>query len=727
MTTIKVWPGDPFPLGAHWDGKGVNFAIFSENASRVKLQLFDSPEAGEPHSSIGLQERTSDVWHAYIPGVGPGQLYGYRVDGPYEPEKGHRFNPSKLLIDPYARALAGHIRWDHSLFGYCFGNPKEDLCKDERNSAPFVLKSVVVDPDFDWGGDQPLRIPWNETIIYEVHVRGFTMQHPGVEKTKRGTFAGLAAEVILNYLTNLGITAVELMPVHEHLDDKFLVNKGLVNYWGYSTIGFFAPERRYCSSKALGDEVREFKETVKALHGAGIEVILDVVYNHTAEADHLGPTLSFRGIDNASYYHLASDRPRYYLDYTGTGNTLNMDHPRALQLVMDSLRYWVLEMHIDGFRFDLASALARDLHECGKLSTFFDIIQQDPVLSQVKLIAEPWDLGEGGYQVGNFPPLWTEWNGKYRDTVRRFWTGDKGQMAEIGYRLTGSSDLYQPDGRKPSASINYITSHDGFTLNDLVSYNEKHNEDNKYGNRDGTDENLSWNCGVEGPTDDPQIKQLRERQKRNFLATLFLSQGVPMLLGGDEISRTQNGNNNAYCQDNKLSWLDWNLGEDQLSLLNFTRTLVHLRLQHPIFRRRKFFRGRESSGSATRDVTWFQPDGSVMTEEAWNNPNARAIGILLSGDAIDDTDRHGQPIEDDTFFLVLNMHRGGIPFTIAGENEQWETVLDTFRPPSGEHKVPVRSGTILRVEGRSAVLFRRMRLTDRRMVEIGKQVDHSIS
>jgi len=589
MAPLGVWPGKPYPLGAVWDGRGTNFALASENATAVELLLFGSPEDGKPTAQISLAERTGCMWHGYLPNVGPGQLYAYRVHGAFEPQKGLRFNPAKVLIDPYAKAIAGDIRWNDALFGYVLGGAEEDLTRDERDSSPFIPKGVVIDPAFDWGGDALARTPWPETVIYELHVKGFTARHPGVEEGKKGTYAALASPQVLEYLSGLGITAVELMPVHQHVDDKLLVDKGLTNYWGYNTVGFFAPHWEYSSSGVLGGQVREFKEMVKALHRAGIEVILDVVYNHTAEGNHLGPTLSFRGIDNALYYRLSPEDPRYYMDYTGTGNSLNMNHPRVLQMIMDSLRYWVLEMHVDGFRFDLASALARELHEVDRLSSFFDIIQQDPVLSQVKLIAEPWDIGEGGYQVGNFPPLWTEWNARYRDAIRRFWRGDQSQTAELAYRLAGSSDLYQRDGRKPYASINYITAHDGFTLSDLVSYNQKHNEANKDENRDGADENISWNCGAEGATDSAEIHQLRQRQKRNFLATLLLSQGVPMLLAGDEMSRTQNGNNNSYCQDNPISWLDWSSDESRSSLVEFTRRLIKLRREHPALRRREFF------------------------------------------------------------------------------------------------------------------------------------------
>ncbi|MFO7189818.1 MAG: glycogen debranching protein GlgX, partial [Pseudomonadota bacterium] len=596
-----VWPGKPYPLGATWDGEGVNFALFSEHAEKVELCFFDAAGRREVQR-ITMKERTEQIWHCYLPEARPGLLYGYRVYGPYKPEEGHRFNPHKLLLDPYARNIVGSLRWSDALFGYQIGNKREDLSFDRRDSAGGMPKCKVIDPAFTWGEDRRPKIPWDDMVIYELHVRGFTMQHPDVPPALRGTYAGLTTAPVVDYLRRLGVTTVELMPVHSFVDDRYLVQKGLSNYWGYNTIGFFAPEARYSAS----GKVAEFKTMVKTLHSAGIEVILDVVYNHTAEGNHMGPTLSFRGIDNASYYRLVPDNPRYYNDYTGCGNTLNMQHPRSLQLIMDSLRYWVTEMHVDGFRFDLASALARELHEVDRLGAFFDIIRQDPVLSQVKLIAEPWDLGEGGYQVGNFPIGWAEWNDKYRDTMRAYWKGDGGIIHEFATRLTGSSDLYGRGGRRPYSSINFIASHDGFTLHDLVSYNEKHNEANGEDNRDGHDHNLSWNCGVEGPTDDPQIKALREQQKRNMLATLFLSQGVPMLLAGDKLGRTQRGNNNAYCQDNEISWLDWTDNPERAQLFEFTRRLIALRRAHPVFRRREFFQGRPVQGGA-KDIVWLKP------------------------------------------------------------------------------------------------------------------------
>lgn len=703
---MRRWPGASYPLGASWDGKGVNFALFSENATKVELLLFDDIDSEYPHEIIPFNERTTHVWHNYLPDLLPGQLYAYRVHGPYQPEHGHRFNPNKALIDPYAKAIAGDIQWSDALFGYTIGSDKGDLSMDPRDSGPFIPKCVVVDSKFDWDGDKQLHIPWNETIIYETHIKGFTKRNPNVEENKRGTYAGLASNSTIKYLKDLGITAVELLPIHQHVNDKFLVDKQLSNYWGYNTIGFFAPDFRYSSSGMLGQQVYEFKNMVKSLHKAGIEVILDVVYNHTAEGNHLGPTISFKGIDNASYYRLSPEDSRYYMDFTGTGNSLNMRHPRALQLIMDSLRYWILEMHVDGFRFDLAATLARELFEVDRLSGFFDIIQQDPIISQVKLIAEPWDLGAGGYQVGNFPELWAEWNGKYRDTIRRFWKGDENQVAELAYRLTGSSDLYQGDGRNPYASINFVTAHDGFTLNDLVSYNSKHNEQNKEENRDGTDDNISWNCGVEGSTEDRLVNELRERQKHNFIATLFLSQGVPMLLGGDEIGRTQFGNNNAYCQDNDLSWFDWNLDKKKKDLYNFTRKCIHLKKEHPVLRRQKFFQGRKLFGPF-KDIFWLKPDGSEMTEDAWETSFVRTIGVILSGDAIDEFNLRGERIADDTILIVFNGHYEKIPFVIPKIGEQWEIIHHTYLRSLYDSERIVKGGQKITVEQRSILVFRR--------------------
>ena len=698
---MRTRPGNPYPLGATWDGSGVNFALFSENATGVELCLFDGPGGNREVSRLELTEQLDQVWHIYLPEARPRQRYGYRVHGRYDPVKGHRFNPAKLLLDPYAKAVEGTIRWSETLFGYQVGHPDADLSRDERDSAAHCPVSVVIDPAFTWGEDRPLRIPWNETIIYEVHVKGFTARHPDVPKGLRGTYAGLACPAVIEYLRSLGITAVELMPTHQSVADMLLEERGLTNFWGYNSIGFFAPEERYCSDGGLGQQANEFKTMVKTLHQAGIEVILDVVYNHTGEGSHLGPTFCFRGIDNMAYYRLADD-PRYYMDYTGCGNTLNMTHPRTLQLIMDSLRYWILEMHVDGFRFDLAAALARELHDVDRLGAFFDIIHQDPVISQVKLIAEPWDLGEGGYQAGNFPVLWAEWNGEYRDTIRRFWKGDEGQVSAMGYRLTGSSDLYGKGGRRPYASINFVTAHDGFTLHDLVSYNEKHNEKNGEENRDGTDNNLSWNCGVEGPTDDPAILAIRERQKRNFLATLLLSQGVPMLLGGDEVGRTQQGNNNAYCQDNELSWVDWKQDTARRELLAFTRSVIALRLQHPVLRRRQFLYGLKIHSSEVKDLSWFRPDGKEMTEETWHDAMARCIGLRLAGDAIEEVDAEGSPILDDTLLILLNAHHETVPFTLPAHRRgvKWELLLDTRVPEGRRPHRQMKGGDVYSLEGR---------------------------
>jgi glycogen operon protein len=688
-------------------GNGVNFALFSEAATSVELCLFDSIEATEENIRIPVTEHTDQVWHVFLPDVRPGQLYGFRVSGPYDPERGLRFNSSKLLLDPYAKAIAGEVNWSGEMFGYVVGGEDEDLTQDFRDDAWGVPKSVVIDSTFDWHGDKKLGVPLHNSVIYEVHVKGFTKLCPDVPEELRGTYAGLASAVAIDYLKKLGVTAVELLPVQAHIDDKVLIDRGLTNYWGYNTIGFFAPHADYSSSGQLGEQIPEFKSMVRNLHAAGIEVILDVVYNHTAEGNHLGPTLCFRGIDNIAYYRLHPDNPRFYLDFTGTGNTFNLLHPRTLQLVMDSLRYWVLEMHVDGFRFDLASTLARDDEGVNKLHAFFEIIHQDPVLSQVKLIAEPWDVGEGGYQVGNFPVLWAEWNGKYRDTMRSFWKGDEGRIGEMAYRLTGSPDLYQHNGRRPYASINFVTAHDGFTLNDLVSYNEKHNELNGDNNTDGDNNNQSWNCGAEGPTDDPEINELRERQCRNFLTTLFLSQGVPMLPGGDERGRTQNGNNNAYCQDNEISWLNWERDEKQNQLLEFTRKLIQLRRDHPVFRRPKFFQGRRIRGSEIRDVMWFNPGGSEMSEEEWASPFVRCLGMLLSGDTMDVLNFEGEPIRDDTFLLLINAHYEPIPFVLPGqEHIEWQLILDTMEA-DGFLREPRKfaSGDDIDLGGRAACLL----------------------
>jgi glycogen operon protein len=698
---VRRWPGRPYPLGATWDGSGVNFALFSENAQAVELCLFDDGR----ETRVPVTEQTEHVWHVYLPEARPGLRYGYRVQGPWDPAAGHRFNAAKLLLDPYARALDGTIKWSDALFGYQVGHPDADLVADGRDSASGMPKSVVVDTAFTWGNDRPLRTPWTQTVIYEMHVKGFTARHPGVPRHLRGTYAGLIAPAALAHLRDLGVTAIELMPIHAFVADKHLHDRGLTNYWGYNSIGFFAPDIRYASSQAAGGHVDEFKTMVKVLHEEGIEVILDVVYNHTAEGNQLGPTLCFRGLDNAAYYRLTDDR-RYYVDFTGCGNTLNMMHPRTLQLIMDSLRYWILEMHVDGFRFDLASTLARELGEVDRLGSFFDIIHQDPVISQTKLIAEPWDLGEGGYQVGNFPNLWAEWNGIYRDTVRAFWKGDEGQVGSMGHRLTGSSDLYGQGGRRPYASINFVTAHDGFTLEDLVSYNDKHNEANGEDNRDGHDHNLSWNCGVEGPTDDAKIVALRERQKRNFLATLLLSQGVPMLSGGDEIGRTQHGNNNAYAQDNELSWHDWNLDGRRRSLLEFTRELVRLRRQHPALRRKQFFFGR-AIYSDLKDLTWIRPDGREMTGTDWQNPGTRAFALRLAGDTIEEVDERGERIVDDTLLILVNGFWEPLSFVLPAHKSgvRWEPLLDTSaaRPP---RRRTLRGGQTYDMEPRSLAVFR---------------------
>jgi isoamylase len=702
---MRTRPGSSYPLGATWDGAGVNFALFSENAEGVELCLFDE---GDQESRVPVRENTDQVWHIYLQEARPGQRYGYRVHGPYDPPAGHRFNPAKLLLDPYARAVDTTVRWSDALYGYPIGHPDADLARDDRDSAGGMPKSVVVDPAFTWGDDRPLRTPLNESVIYEVHVKGFTARHPDVPKELRGTYAGLASPAAIDYLRSLGITAVELLPIHQFVADKPLVDRGLTNYWGYNSIGFFAPDVRYASDGTLGQQIAEFKTMVRTLHEAGIEVILDVVYNHTAEGNQLGPTLCFRGIDNAAYYRLVPNDRRYYMDYTGCGNTLNMTHPRTLQLIMDSLRYWVSEMHVDGFRFDLASALARELHDVDRLGAFFDIIHQDPIISQVKLIAEPWDLGEGGYQVGNFPVLWAEWNGVYRDTVRAYWKGDEGQAASLAYRLTGSSDLYGRGGRRPYASINFVTAHDGFTLQDLVSYNEKHNESNGEENRDGHDHNLSWNCGAEGPTDDPAVLQLREQQKRNFLATLLLSEGVPMLTGGDELGRGQQGNNNAYCQDNELSWHDWNLDKGCQALLRFTRQLIRLRRRHPVFRRRGFFYGRRIRGSEVKDLAWFRPDGKEMTEEDWTNPHTRCLGLRLAGDAIPEVDARGHRIVDDTFLILLNAHHEPLPFLLPAHRRgvRWDVLVDTRSPDGRVRQRALKGGEAYELEGRSLALLR---------------------
>jgi len=677
----RIWPGRPYPLGATWDGSGTNFALYSEHATGVELCLFDSVDSERETDRIRVTNQTDMVWHVFLPDVLPGQIYGYRVEGPYEPEQGHRFNPNKVLLDPYAKAIARATRWSDEMWGYKVGDPAADLSYDDRDNAAYAPLAAVLDEAFTWGDDRSPKTPWSKTLIYELHVKGFTRLHPEVPDKLQGTYAGLSSDAAIKYLKNLGVTAVELLPVHEPVDDRHLVDKGLVNYWGYNTLGFFAPARRYGSVDAAADVVREFKTMVRNLHAANIEVILDVVYNHTAEGNQLGPTMSFRGIDNASYYRLSPEEPRYYMDFTGCGNTFRMSNPRVLQLIMDSLRYWIVHMHVDGFRFDLASTLARELHEVDKLGAFFDIIHQDPVISQVKLIAEPWDLGAGGYQVGNFPVLWSEWNGKYRDCIRRFWKGDGGVVSEFATRFCGSSDLYEWSSRRPHASINFITAHDGFTLNDLVSYDQKHNEANGEDNRDGTNDNLSWNCGVEGPTDDSGIIALREKKKRAFLATLILSQGAPMLLAGDEIGHTQNGNNNAYCQDNEISWLNWQLSADQEALLKFARRVISLFQNEAVFHRRRFFHGQAIQGAEAPEIAWLDPTGAEMSDESWNESFVRCLGVQLFGGEID-VDEHGESIRGNTMLILFNAdHANEIDFVLPavsnGDSGPWELAFDS--------------------------------------------------
>ncbi len=704
-TIDAVWPGKPGPRGANWDGLGVNFALFSEHATKVELCLFDVTGRHEV-KRLELRERTDHVFHGYLPQVRPGQLYGWRVHGPYDPANGHRFNPNKLLLDPYAKSIVGQPRWHDALFGYKVGHADADLTFDKRDSAGYMPRCKVVESAFSWGDDRRPNVPWHETVIYEAHVRGFTMRHPDVPEALRGTYAGLSCAPVIDYLKRLGVTTVELMPVHAFLDDRHLVERGLRNYWGYNTVGFFAPEHRYSAS----GKISEFKTMVRTLHDVGIEVILDVVYNHTAEGNERGPTMSFRGIDNASYYRLVPESPRHYQDFTGCGNTLNMQHPRVLQLLMDSLRYWVTEMHVDGFRFDLASALARELFEVDRLSAFFDVLRQDPVLSQVKLIAEPWDLGSGGYQVGNFPVGWAEWNDKYRDTMRAYWKGDGGLIGEFAQRLTGSSDLYNRSSRKPYASINFVAAHDGFTLADVVAYNDKHNEANGEDNRDGHSHNLSWNHGVEGPTIDPEIVALRARQQRNFVATLLLSQGVPMLLAGDEFGRTQQGNNNAYCQDNEIGWIDWSTpaaAGGKGSLLAFTRRMIELRAAHPVFRRRDFFQGRPLHGSQIRDIVWLQPDGSEMSDEVWGQDHARALAVFLSGEALGERDGRGRPVVDDNFVLLFNASADGVVFCLPSNLGLGPGTLlvDTSRGDDALADAPVDPKQSITLAGRSLALI----------------------
>jgi isoamylase len=703
----RLWPGKPFPLGSAWDGEGTNFSLFSENADKVELCLFDEDDR---ESRFELIERTAFNWHCYLPGIRPGQRYGYRVYGDWAPEQGHRFNPHKLLIDPYAKAIEGAIRWDLGrTLPYVPEEEDADLYMDDEDDAPAIPKSIVIDESFDWQGDVQPNTPWHDTVIYEVHVKGYTKLMPGVPEELRGTYAGIASEPAIAHLKSLGVTAVELLPVHHIADEQYLAERGLTNYWGYSSIGYLAPHALYAATGTRGEQVTEFKGMVKALHAAGIEVILDVVYNHTAEGNHLGPMLSFRGIDNLSYYRTLPDNPRFYMDYTGTGNSLNPVHPSVLRLIMDSLRYFVIECHVDGFRFDLASALAREFHEVDRLSAFFDIIHQDPILSQVKLIAEPWDVGEGGYQVGNFPVLWTEWNGMYRDTMRDFWRSEAG-VGAFAQRFSGSSDLYQHDGRKPFASINFITAHDGFTLHDLVTYNDKHNDANLEENRDGESHNRSWNFGVEGETEDPEINRMREQQQRNFLATLFLSQGVPMLSGGDEIDRTQGGNNNAYCQDSEISWFHWDLDERALRLLEFTKRLIRFRAEHPVFRRADFLIGEERMGSGAPDIWWFRPDGRKMTQRNWQRGDTHTLGVFLNGAEIPTLTQKGAPVIDDTFLILFNAHSEAVAFTLpaVGYGRRWAHELSTAEPEldPGAAVYPARG--LVPVESRSLVVLRRI-------------------
>ncbi len=709
MKDWVAYPGSPYPLGATWDGSGVNFALFGEHAERVELCLFDQAYGVPEAARITMQEQTDHVWHVYLPEARPGLMYGFRVYGPYDPAQGQRFNPYKLLIDPYAKAITGPVEWSDAMFGYeVNGSEDADLVMNTEDDAAGMPKSVVVEPGFSWGDDMPLRIPWYDTVIYEAHVRGLTILNTELPESIRGTYAGLADRRMVSYFQDLGVTAVELMPVHHFVHDRHLVEMGLKNYWGYNSIGFFAPDMRYAASLSPGDAVNEFKTMVRTLHQAGIEVILDVVYNHTAEGNHMGPTLSFRGIDNTAYYRTLADDPRYYMDYTGTGNTLNMRHPRPIQMIMDSLRYWITEMHVDGFRFDLASALARELHAVDRLSAFFDIIHQDPVISQVKLIAEPWDVGEGGYQVGNFPVLWTEWNGKYRDSVRRFWRGDSNQVAELAYRLTGSSDLYADNGRQPYASINFITAHDGFTMRDLVSYNEKHNEANGEGNRDGHDDNISYNYGVEGDTDDPEIQEIRARQIRNFLTTLFISQGVPMLLHGDESGRTQYGNNNAYCQDNEVSWKEWDLDGIQEDILAWAKRVIRFRKEHAVLGRRRFFQGRKIRGSEVKDIAWLNHDGSEISHDEWQQTERRTLGMWLAGEAADVVDEQGKHIIGDTLVILLNSSDEVVPFRLPRTpgGRRWTLALDTYHPHLAEGRNRFRSTGTYQLQPRSIAILK---------------------
>ena len=701
---IITWPGNPYPLGATYDGVGVNFSVFAEHAESVELCLFDN---NGHENRIKITERSHNSWHIYLPGIKPGQQYGYRVHGVFNPHEGKRFNPHKLLISPYSNAINGIIKWNDALFAYEINHKDKDLSYSQSDSAPFIPKSIVIDKVFNWQGDTLLRIPLHKTIIYELHVKGFTQLAKHIPESLRGTYAGVSHPESINYFKKLGINAVELLPIHQFVADRHLVDKGLTNYWGYNSIGFFAPDVRYSSSGTMGEQVSEFKQMVKDLHKAGIEVILDVVYNHSAEGNQMGPTLSFRGIDNISYYRLIEDNKRFYMDYTGTGNTLNSVHPTVLRLIMDSLRYWVTEMHIDGFRFDLATVLAREFHDVDKWGSFFDILHQDPVLSQVKLIAEPWDVGENGFHVGNFPAEWMEWNAKYRDCMREFWRGDDATLPEFAYRFTGSSDLYFDNWRTPVASINFITAHDGFTLMDLVSYNEKHNEANGDNNNDGENHNRSWNCGVEGPTDNEEINKLRKRQCRNFLTTLFLSQGIPMLVAGDELGRTQRGNNNAYCQDNEISWIDWENKDDDL--LEFTSKLIHFSLDHPTFCRYKWFQHRSIKGTGVRDIEWFLPEGNTMSDEHWNETMAKSLGIFLSGEELNQKNDRGEQIKDDTFYIIFNSADVSVIFTLPEEKwgKSWYKVLDTFDSfiEPGNTESEIRARESIEVRGRSVIML----------------------
>jgi glycogen operon protein len=707
--TLQVWPGNAYPLGATFDGAGTNFALFSEVADHVELCLLDDDGTEE---CVRLAEVDAFVHHAYLPGISPGQRYGFRVHGPYDPASGLRCNPAKLLLDPYAKAVDGQVDWDEAVFPYAFADGPEGAPTD-TDSGPHMMQGVVVSPFFDWTGDTPPRVPYADSVVYEAHVRGLTMTHPDIPEEERGTYAGLAHPAIIDHLQRLGVTTLELMPVHQFVQDHHLVEKGMANYWGYNTIAFLAPQNSYSAAVRagrLGQQVQEFKAMVRSLHQAGIEVILDVVYNHTAEGNEAGPMLSLRGIDNPAYYRLVDDDPRYYMDYTGTGNSLNVRHPHALQLIMDSLRYWVTEMHVDGFRFDLASTLAREFYDVDRLSTFFDLVQQDPVVSQVKLIAEPWDVGDGGYQVGNFPPLWSEWNGKYRDTVRDFWRGEGGTLAEFASRISGSADLYQKDGRRPSASINFVTAHDGFTLHDLVSYNEKHNEANGEDGNDGESHNRSWNCGVEGETDDVDVQALREQQKRNFITTMMLSQGVPMIVHGDEMGRTQQGNNNVYAHDSPLSWVDWERAAEFFPLIEFTAAVSALRRDHPVFRRRRFLRGRPSAGSDVQDLAWFTPAGEQMSDEDWETGYAKSVAVFYNGDAIRELGPRGESLADDSFLLLFNAGAEPIDFAMppAEYGGVWEVVLDTHAPMQAEiedHRA--KAGESILVEARAITVLQR--------------------